>query len=362
MKNVMFAVTTLCGGGAERVVTLWANALIKSGYNVSVLVYGRVENEYLLDDRIQVYTIAETYEAYKQMSYFQRLAKMRQIVKLNRAKTIISFLPRMQIWMMFATFGLNVYRIETVRVSPWVICRNSKVEKLLWKLCIYRADKIIIQTSEQSDYFSKNVRKKCVVISNPVSEKYLNNYKKEIDGEIKKFVATGRITPQKNYPLMIEGFAKVCEKNPDIKLYIYGTGDENYISFIYGLINKYNMQNNIFLMGRTTDIEKVYISMDAFLLTSDFEGLPNGLIEAMVTKLVSISTDCKTGPKDLIEDGKNGFLVPVGDVNCLVEAIEKVVSLDIHDHEMIVNFAREKILHHCSEEQSIQKLKYLLSR
>ena len=118
MKKVMLTITSLGGGGAERVVTVWANQLHKAGCDVSVLTYGRKDGEYSLDADIPVHTVAQNKAEYLALGYFSRLRRMREILKKEKPDVLINFLPRMQIWMMLASFGLRVKRIETVRVSP----------------------------------------------------------------------------------------------------------------------------------------------------------------------------------------------------------------------------------------------------
>jgi glycosyltransferase involved in cell wall biosynthesis len=102
---------------------------------------------------------------------------------------------------------------------------------------------------------------------------------------------------------MIKAFSKACEKNKDIHLSIYGTGEDSYIAKLKELIKEYDVQGKIELMGRTSNVSEVLKNADAFLMTSDYEGMPNALLEAMATGLVCISTDCRTGPKDMIDNG-----------------------------------------------------------
>ena len=120
------------------------------------------------------------------------------------------------------------------------------------------------------------------------------------------------------------------------------------------------MENNILLMGRTPSIEKEYINNDIFLMTSNYEGLPNALIEAMASRLICISTDCKTGPKDLIESGENGFLIETNNIEQLVSAIRLVLDMNNESQNEIAGKARDKILEYCSQTNSAEKLYQLL--
>ena len=356
MKKVMISVTTLTGGGAERVVSVWANQLVSVGYDVSLLLYGRSENEYSIDNSVKIYTVADTYADYKQLGYFERLKRMRSLVKKVSPEVVINFLPRMQIWMMMATFGLKMRRIETVRVSPWVYDKINAGERYLWKFCFNLADATIVQTAEQAEYFNKKVQRNCVVIPNPVSKQNVDNPKEVYSDKQVNFVAAGRITEQKNYPLMINAFKIAKAKCPDLKLSIYGTGEDSYIAKIQQIIDENALSEDVKLMGRTTDMLTAFRGADAFLMTSDYEGMPNALLEAMATGLPCISTNCRTGPRDMIDDGENGFLVKVGDAESVAKAIIKVADMKKNEASNMGQSAREKILKLCSEKNSLECL------
>lgn len=362
-KKILFAITTLFGGGAERVVSLWASQLAER-YDVSLLLYGRSGKEYPISDKVKIYTVASTYNEYKNYNHFKRLIRMRKIIKKISPDIMINFLPRMQIWMLIASYGMKIYRIETVRNSPWHLCRSSRIEHWLWMKSYKRADMVILQTQEQGEYFSQKIQNKCIVIPNSIDKQFMEIYKKYSDKKIKKFIASGRLSPQKNYPLMIRAFAKAYEKNPSITLSIYGKANEHkaqYENYLNNLIKELNMEGTIRLMGRTDQMRQVLLDSDAFIMSSDFEGMPNALMEAMAIGLVCISTNCKTGPKDLIDNKINGFLVDVGNEDALSDAICEVADLLPDQIENISKAARQKIMSLCSEENTINKLIDMIS-
>jgi len=356
MKKVMIAVTTLSGGGAERVVSVWANQLAAAGYDTALLVYGRVENEYRISENVRVKTVAATYKEYKSLGHFKRLNRMRDILKEEKPDVLISFLPRMQIWMMMASFGIKLRRVETVRVSPWEIYKNNRIEHFLWMLCYHRADATIFQTAEQGEYFSKTIRERGVVIPNPIASQYCENPKQNYSDSAVRFVAAGRIAEQKNYPVMIEAFGIAHRERPDLRLSIYGTGDKTYMDAIQQRIDERGLSSVITMHGRTNDTLSVLQQSDAFLMTSDFEGMPNALVEAMAVGLPCISTNCRTGPRDLIDHGENGFLVSTGDAEAIAEAVLCAASMDSEHAEQMGRKAREKVLVLCSESNSLEKL------
>lgn len=359
-KKILIAIPTLTGGGAERVASVWASKLAERGYDVSVLVFARKENEYALHPAVKLHSVAESEEEYRATSYFGRYRTIRRFVKELCPAHVISFLPAMQVWMMAASRGLGVSRIETIRVNPWRISMRNPLAKAAWHACYHTGRHIIVQTNDQTPYFSKRDQKKCVLIPNPISPLYVENYKGDTPVEVRRFVAAGRLDPQKNYPMMLRAFRRVADTYPDATLRIFGTGSDGYRAELQALIDSLGLTEQVKLMGRTPHMEEEYKKSDAFLMTSDYEGLPNALAEAMASRLLVISTDCKTGPRDFVEDGENGYLVPVGDEDALADRMLRLMAMGEEERRAMQDAAREKILAHCSEENSIERLCGLL--
>ena len=355
MKKICIAIHGLAHAGAERVATSWANYLAEQGKDVFILVYANSENTYDLDSRVKVIPLAQTAEEYFQLPKGKQLLRIRKVIKEENPQLIISFLPKMQISMMLATLGMPVKRYETVRNNPWI---DTDVEgkRFLWNLCFRRSDRIIIQTKEQSLYFTEKLQKKCVVISNPISHVFTEKQKAYGDGTVRRFVAVARINNQKNYPMMIRAFSRIAKKKPECTLDIYGKGSEQTVEEIQTLIAELKMSDQIRLQGWIRDIPETLSKYDAFLMSSDYEGMPNALAEAMAVGLVCLSTDCRTGPKDMIDSGTNGFLAKTGDEDSFVSQMEEILRLNMQQRIAMGSAARTKILHMCSEENTLRRL------
>ena len=358
-KKICIAIHSLAHAGAERVAASWANYLAKQGHDVFVMVYARSEDTYDLDARVRILPIADTREAYFQMPKAKQLLGIRKIIRKEKPDTLISFLPKMQITVMLATLGMRIKRIETVRNNPWVD-KDVSGKRFLWNLCFRRSDIVIVQTKEQSLYFPPKTQKKCVVISNPVSGDFADRQKVYSSKEIRKFVAVARINTQKNYPMMVRAFAKIAQENPDCTLDIYGAGLPEAIQQLQALIDELSMTENIHLCGWRRNIAEVLTAYDAFLMSSDYEGMPNALAEAMASGLVCLSTDCKTGPKDMIDPGINGYLAITGDIESFAQGIRRIIQMDPQQCAVMGAAAREKILGMCSEENTLTRLKQLI--
>ena len=358
-KKICIAIHGLAHAGAERVAASWANYLAKQGHSVIVVVYAQTTDTYDLDERVKVIPLADSKDEYFQLSKGKQCLRIRKVIRRERPQAIISFLPKMQISMMLATLGMRIKRIETVRNNPW-IDKDVAGKRMLWNLCFYRSDAIIIQTKEQSLYFPEKVRRKCVVISNPISRDFSAKHKVYGNEEIRRFLAVARINAQKNYPMMIRAFAQTAQKSPSCTLDIYGAGSPEAETEIRKLITRLGMEEIVHLCGWKRNISEILLQYDAFLMSSDYEGMPNALAEAMAAGLVCLSTDCRTGPKDMIDDGKNGYLAQTGDVSSFAAGIETILQMNPQQRAAMGMAAREKILEMCSEENTLTRLNQLI--
>ena len=359
MKKICIAIHGLSHAGAERVAATWASYLAQKGHDVFVLVYAQGADAYALDKNVKVIPLAETPEAFFAMNKAKQLMAIRQVIGREKPQQIISFLPKMQIMMMLATFGMRVKRIETVRNNPW-IDKDVEGKRFLWNLCFRRSDRILVQTAEQALYFPRKLQKKCTVISNPISRDFSAFPKVYNQENVRRFVAVARINTQKNYPMMIRAFAQIAKKDPACTLDIYGAGTADMVSQMQELITQLGMEENIRLCGWRRDISEKMAEYDAFLMSSDYEGMPNALAEAMAVGLICLSTDCKTGPKDMIDSGVNGFLAKTGDEQSFADGIAVITKLNPQQRIAIGAAAREKILNMCSEENTLARLHQLI--
>jgi glycosyltransferase involved in cell wall biosynthesis len=139
-------------------------------------------------------------------------------------------------------------------------------------------------------------------------------------------LAAGRLTPQKGYDRLIRAFAKVAQKHPEWTLRICGSGGRR--RALGRLIRKCGVSENVRLMGAVKNLEDEMASASLFVLSSRFEGLPMVMLEAMRKGLPVVSFDCPTGPREVIEDGKDGMLVADGDLDALAGAMIELIEDD----------------------------------
>lgn len=322
MGRYLFVIPTLASGGAERVVSVLSGAISRNGYSVSVIKYYECPEEYPMDSGVHVVNLSGGgREDYLRLSYWEKIRRLRLHLKNEAPMFVIPFLYTVSRAVSLASLGLHITVLQTIRIDP-ASAPTSKIHRMIRDYIVSHSKCSFVQNEKQKAYFYK-CRDKVHVLFNPVSESLFGT-NPSFDNRLFSVCAAGRLEKQKNFRLLIDAFCNAFPQDGEAILKIYGDGSlrgelSNYISQL-------GRQNTILLMGRTEHIEKAYESSDLFVLSSDFEGMPNALIEAMACGLPCISTDCPTGPSDLIEDEKNGLLVPMKDVNAMSNAIRKMYS------------------------------------
>ena len=159
----------------------------------------------------------------------------------------------------------------------------------------------------------------------------------------------GRLSYQKGYDRLVRAWSVVHEKYPDWHLQIYGAGEMH--DSIQKLIDDLGLEKVITINRPTNQIDKVYVNASVFLLSSYYEGLPMVLLESFSHGVPAVSFDCKCGPKDIIKDGVNGFLVPNGDIKTYADKVIQLISDDAMRKKMgnaayktSFNFLKDKIM------------------
>jgi glycosyltransferase involved in cell wall biosynthesis len=199
-----------------------------------------------------------------------------------------------------------------------------------------KADGVVFQPNHAQQYFDKSITEHSKIILNPIKNDIYDIF---YEGERKNIVTAGRLTSMKNQLMLIDAFSRISNLTDD-NLLIYGQG--NYYDILKNRINELKMDNRIFLMGNSDKLHEEIKSAKMFVLSSDLEGLPNALMEAMALGLPCISTDCQGGgARMVIENDENGFLVPVGDVDALAEKIKYLLSLSQEERDKIGKNARK---------------------
>lgn len=319
MKKIMFYINAIHDGGAERVMVNLAKYFSENGYDTTLVTSFRDTWEYLLAPTVRRLTLEETEIKQSRIKRnISRIKKLRNLCKSEKPDILVSFMEEPNFRAILATRGLPVKTLVSVRNDPI----KEYAGKLGWfvgKVLLPMADGCVFQTGDAQKWFPKRLQKKSKIIYNAVKEDFYNVNRTPVRGEI---VTCGRLTEQKNHAVLINAFADVQKKYPFATLKIYGDGTLK--DKLQKQIDDLGLSSSAHLMGATSDVTRALQTADLFVLSSDYEGMPNALMEAMAAGVPCISTDCPCGgPRELFGEDSFDKLVQCGDVDQLAEVICK---------------------------------------
>lgn len=309
--KIQFVISSLAKGGAERVISLLANYLYELGMIVKISLISNKKIEYKINSGVIIDAISD-----ENKNPIMRLKFIRKTVKDFNPKVVISFLS-----------VINIYTICSLKLTRYPVIvserndprfRNSKgFNTLLLKFAYNLADGIVFQSKEVQSLFYKKAQRKSCIISNPLHPQLPAPFSGKRE---KIIVAVGRLEKQKNYPLLLKSFANFNKRSIKHKLIIYGDGSEK--QKLKDLAISLHIDDSVEFAGLVDNIYNRVLKAGLFILSSDFEGMPNALMEAMALGLPCIATDIPSGStKMLIKNMKNGILVPVNDISEMTKAI-----------------------------------------
>lgn len=348
--HIAMLIGALYKGGAEHVLVNLADYLIKQGHQVTVVTQYKKENEYNLNreaKRIISDITEEEITSSRCINFKRRFCKLRNIWKQEKPDIILSFIGKNNIMAIMTSVWLGIPVAVSVRSEPEREYYNE-ILKFLAKHLFKRAAGVILQTKASMEFFPEGVKKKAIILKNPVSPEF---FRERYAGEREKtIVAVGRVDENKNHQMLIRAFAEIAEEFPEYKLIIYGEGEKR--QELLQLVKNIGLTERILLPGNTDQVADAIYKTRVFVLTSNREGMPNSLIEAMVMGLTVIATDCPCGgPGELIRSGENGILIPVGDemklqesLHFLLNNLQKADSMGIKASITGEIYSRERVL------------------
>ena len=313
--RIVFIVPSLKSGGAERVIVTLANNLSQN-FKVEIWLMVDSQVEYSIAENIFVdksYTVVAK-------SGITRIVWLVNRLKKNKETVVISFMTKLNLYAIIAAkiAGVKVVVSERNDPSKTISSKYYNIRDLLYRY----ADKIVFQTDGAKDFFSKQVQKKGCTILNPLRKDIPDMY----EGKRKTSIVTiSRLHPQKNLKLMIDAFDIFRVEYSNYLLIIYGEGPIEQELKTYTI--EKGLADKVIFAGVDENVLQKIRDAAMFVITSNFEGLSNALLEAMSIGLPCISTDSPPGgARMVINNGENGILVPVGDRDKLVKAMKQVAS------------------------------------
>jgi GalNAc-alpha-(1->4)-GalNAc-alpha-(1->3)-diNAcBac-PP-undecaprenol alpha-1,4-N-acetyl-D-galactosaminyltransferase len=342
MKKLCLVLPSLSAGGMERVMTELAWFFVpKNDLETHLILFSRGPKFYNMPPSVTIHQPDFEFNNKLRLYYtFRMIYYLRREIKLLRPNAVLSFGEMYNSFVLISTLLLKINIFVSDRSKPdkkWGFF-HEYLRKFIYK----KATGIISQTNYSKDFLYRVTKHQNIeVIPNPVSPfKQLNEVKQNI------ILNVGRLINSKRIDLLLNIFAE-C-KCKDWKLWIVGDGPERKNlekkSFELGI------QNYVTFWGNKKDIEMFYSKAKIFAFTSNSEGFPNALLEAMSLGLACISFNCIAGPSDLIIDNENGFLIRNFDVKDYLTKLNILMNSPM----LIEKFSKNSII--SSQEFNINKI------
>lgn len=323
--RLAFYIGSLHKGGAERVFINLAEYFSEQGYQVVMVTQYRKDDEYELPEGIErVISDISPQETTKSraVNLLRRMRKLHRIWKTQQTDLVLSCVGKNNFMTIVTTMFTKTKPVVSVVGEAGEEYPN-KLMKMLANLLFPFAAGVILQTERSRSFFSKRIGETAVILPNSLNPNFLRGRYEGVRD--KRIVSVGRLDENKNHEMMIRAFAKLMEKYPEYTLTIYGEGELH--TRLRDIVGSLHAKERVFLPGTIPDVAEKIEKASLFLLTSYSEGVSNALIEAMALGLPVIATDVPSGGTvELIEHGKNGWIIPAGDEKALTEAIDTILS------------------------------------
>ncbi|MGH9194579.1 MAG: glycosyltransferase family 4 protein [Acidimicrobiia bacterium] len=350
--RMTLVISTLRGGGAERVVSNMANYWVRKGWPVTVLTicHGPEAPSYQLDSHVVHHDMSLSRifghgkpdagalralkEIFDDCSPIERrtlipelgfISALRDAIIDTRPQFVISFINLTNVRVLLATRGLCLPVIVSERDDPYhdpIPEGASQLRRRLYPMATY----LVAETAEGADYFAAEVGDRRRAISNPVPQPQLpdpgNGASAQKVGRL--LVGMGRLDHQKGFELLLSAFSKVAGKHPSWSLQIWGEGPQR--EALERLSRDLNLSERVRLPGFTRSPFEALSRADLFVMSSRFEGFSNALCEAMACGLPVVSFNCSAGIRKIIRDGVDGLLVRAADPSALALALDRLMD------------------------------------
>jgi glycosyltransferase involved in cell wall biosynthesis len=327
MKNIGIIIHDIThGAGTERAVVNLANMLVNSKkycvYIISCHSSRKDNPKYALDKYVNIIHLDISLNSNKLITYYLIYKNIRKLIFENDINIVIGTGSIIN-----CLITLVLENVKKIGCEHMNYTNISAIKRLIRTICYKGLDKIIVLTEEVRSYY-KSLIKKVVVIPNSLS--FVNTEISELKN--RRIIAIGRLTYQKGFDMLIDAALIIKEKAPDWCIYIFGDGEDR--EMLMSKITLLGLTNYVIIKSFSVNIQQELLASSIYVMTSRYEGLPMVLIEAKSCGLPCISFSCHEGPGEIIQDGRDGFLVPYNNVEKLAE---RTLEL-IYNEEKRVNF------------------------
>lgn len=323
--RILFVLPGLSAGGSERVVSGLANRWAERGWEISVACFEPSTDASYYSYRPDIRLIALGFPSRREPPLRAASAMAGRIKALRRAMTqispdlVISFLTRTNVLSVLAATGLGFPVIVSERNNP-SLQQFGPVWDWLRRRTYRRAFGLVTMTQGALDFFPPAMRRRGWVVPNPVELPDLPS--RRPTG--RSLVAVGRLVRQKGFDLLLESFARIAPAVPGWTLTIWGEGPDR--AALERQRDALGLRDIVRFPGVTERPGEWVAGADIFILSSRYEGWGIVLLEAMAAGIPCVSFDCQWGPREMIEDGSDGLIVPPEDVGAMAEAIARLIG------------------------------------
>ncbi len=340
MKILLF-VDKLYGGGAERVASILLNHLSER-HQLSAVVFNDERPTFPIKQTIKTQKITID-GGIRFLHPIERLIKIHKAITRNKPDLVISFMVNLNMYVLLANV---LSRTKTIVSEHIAMQTEQSLSKKITRHILYRFASMVTFVSKSDFEYAKWINKKALIY-NPLSYPITPYFHKE-----KYIIAIG---PQKRwqakgFDMLIQMWSKIAPSHPEWKLQFVGANNSNYISH---LVETYGLEKRVDFLGWTNEIDKVLRSKSIYILSSRREGFPCSLIEAMSQGCACLAFDCKTGPNEIITNGKSGLLARNGDIDDLAKKLQLLIedenirlNLSAGAVEEVKRFEKSVILQH----------------
>lgn len=315
-------------GGAERVLTTLVNNLIKDKmYEIDIISYNKTQSFYKLSSKVNLLDLnfknSKNF-VLKKIKPLSLLFILKKIILKNNYSYIVTLGEDVTILISLLRLPENIKKVTWIHNS--IFQKTYKVLKLLRYFAYKKMDKIVMINSTDTKVYTKVYGEKVIFIPNPIikNNKFLNNFTNHEEKVKKQIISVGRLSRVKDFKTAIEIFSYIEKKYPEWKYKIIGKDEGEKVSLL-NLIKNLNLKN-VEIISESTNIFKEYEAADFLLVTSINESFSMVILEARSIGVPTIAFDCDSGPRDLIINGYNGFLIKDRNKKELLKSIEILIT------------------------------------
>ena len=328
MKRLVLFISSLAAGGAERSLSQLANLWVEQGVEVELVTWASANEPdfFSLSPKIKRTILSQPGRA---TGTFDRIIRgfrlvwcMRQLIKNTGPDAVLSFMDITNIMVLAAAAGTGARVVVAERTDPSMSDTPSRPWRLARKLIYRWAHTVAVQTTPVANWIKIHCRARNVAV--------IPNFIRplpESRGDRKKWViSVGRLIAYKGFEDGIRAFA-ATGKHLDGWEYIF-LGDGPQREELQALARELGVAEAVRFPGMVSQVEEWLASASICMQPSKFEGFPNAVLESMAMGVATISTDCRSGPSEMITHGVDGWLVPVGDLPALTLALNGLMTND----------------------------------